>query len=56
MLELADAFCQAQRLLSLARTPQVYEFQNWLLGEVIGQLGGADPRPWRSGPAATQAG
>ncbi len=46
MLDVADAFCRAQRLLSLARTPRQRDFQNWLLGELVNQLEGAAAQPW----------
>lgn len=47
MFELADAFCRAERLLSLQRTPAQRDFQEWVMHEFIGQLRGAEPRPWR---------
>ncbi len=46
MFDVADAFCRAERLLSLARTPAQRSLQNWLLGELIHQLGGASAQPW----------
>lgn len=46
LLELADAFCRAERLLSLATTPQQLEFQRWYLGEFVQQAQGGSPRPW----------
>jgi hypothetical protein len=51
MFDVADAFCRAERLLSLARTPAQRSLQNWLLGELVHQLGGATPQPW-SGPSS----
>ncbi len=47
MFEVADAFCSAERLLALARTPLQREFDLWMLDEVIAQLVGATPRAWR---------
>nr|WP_246283714.1 ATP-binding protein [Nocardioides perillae] len=47
LLELADAFCRAERLLSLARTPLQRDFQRWFLGEFVRQSEGAAPVPWR---------
>ena len=47
LLDLADAFCREERLLSLARTPEQRSFQNWFLGEFVRQSQGRDPRPWR---------
>ncbi|MBD8868291.1 ATP-binding protein [Nocardioides donggukensis] len=46
LLELADAFCREQRLLSLATTPQQQHFQRWYLGEYVRQARGEDPLPW----------
>ncbi len=52
MLDLADEFCRAERLLSVARTPDERAFQNWFLREFVRQAGGEEPRPWSaaSGP------
>lgn len=46
MLDLADEFCRAQRLLSLARTPEQRSFQQWLLGEYVRQARGGAPVSW----------
>ena len=46
MFDVADAFCRAERLLSMARTPGQRDLQNWLLGELVQQLDGAEARPW----------
>lgn len=46
MFDVADAFCSAERLLSLARTPRQRDLHVWLLTELIGQLEGAAPRAW----------
>jgi hypothetical protein len=46
LLDLADEFCQKQRLLSLARTPEQRRFQRWLFGEFVRQQRGEPPRPW----------
>ena len=54
MFDVADAFCRAERLLSLARTPVQRAFHNWLLGELVHQLDGATARPW-TGRADTEA-
>jgi hypothetical protein len=57
MLELADAFCRTERLLSLARTPLQQRFQRWFLGEFVRQGEGLPPTPWaRVRPAADQTG
>ena len=46
LLDLADEFCQKQRLLSLARTDEQRRFQRWLFGEFVRQQRGESPRPW----------
>ncbi|MCY7402543.1 MAG: ATP-binding protein [Nocardioides sp.] len=46
MFDVADAFCRAERLLSLARTPRQRDLHVWLLTELIGQLGGSAPSAW----------
>ncbi len=46
MFDVADAFCRAERLLSIARTPAQRTFHNWMLGELIDQLAGSEARPW----------
>lgn len=48
MFDLADAFCKAERLLSLQRTPDQREFHLWYLGEMVRQLAGERPRSWHS--------
>jgi anti-sigma regulatory factor (Ser/Thr protein kinase) len=55
MFDVADAFCRAERLLSLARTAHQRAFHNWLLGELVHQLDGASAQPWtgRSGDDAS---
>lgn len=50
MFDVADAFCRAERLLSMARTPSQRTFHNWLLGELIHQLAGATAQPWNGHP------
>jgi hypothetical protein len=47
LLDLADAFCRNERLLTLARTPEQVVFQDWLFGEMGRQASGAEPLPWR---------
>ena len=46
LLDLADEFCRAKRLLSLARTPQQREFQQWYFGEFLRQARGESPSAW----------
>ncbi|MDR7252038.1 anti-sigma regulatory factor (Ser/Thr protein kinase) [Nocardioides sp. BE266] len=50
MFDVADAFCRAERLLSMARTPRQRDLQNWLLAELVHQLGGAEATPWAGPP------
>lgn len=51
LLELADAFCREERLLSLARTPEQQQFQRWFLGEFVRQQRGEAPLAWSHTPA-----
>ncbi len=46
LLDLADAFCRQQRLLSLARTPEQRDFQRWFLGEFVRRRAGEPPLTW----------
>ncbi|MFC4784355.1 ATP-binding protein [Nocardioides sp. MAHUQ-72] len=46
LLDLADAFCREERLLSLARTPEQQQFQRWFLGEFVRQSIGESPVAW----------
>jgi hypothetical protein len=50
LLDLADAFCREERLLSLARTPEQRHFQQWFLGEFVRQLRGEAPLAWPDAP------
>ncbi len=54
LLDLADAFCRQERLLTLARTPEQISFQNWMLGEFVRQTSGAEPARWRGPGAASR--
>lgn len=47
LLDLADVFCQHERLLTLARTPEQEAFQDWLFGEFARQAAGHAPQPWQ---------
>ncbi|GAA5147351.1 hypothetical protein GCM10023340_19660 [Nocardioides marinquilinus] len=47
LLDLTDAFCRAERMLSLARSPEQVTFQNWYLGEFVRQERGEEPRAWQ---------
>jgi anti-sigma regulatory factor (Ser/Thr protein kinase) len=46
LLDLADAFCREERLLSLARNPEQRRFQTWFLSEFVRQANGEAPRSW----------
>jgi hypothetical protein len=50
LLDLADAFCREERLLSLARTPEQRHFQQWFLGEFVRQSKGEQPLAWPDAP------
>jgi hypothetical protein len=50
LLDLADAFCREERLLSLARTLEQRRFQQWFLGEFVRQLNGEAPLAWPDAP------
>jgi anti-sigma regulatory factor (Ser/Thr protein kinase) len=47
LLELADAFCRQERLLTLERTTDQIVFQTWMFGEFVRQTRGAAPLRWR---------
>lgn len=46
VLELADAFCRAERLLSVASSSAQRDFTRWYLGEFVSQGRGRPPVPW----------
>jgi anti-sigma regulatory factor (Ser/Thr protein kinase) len=46
LLDLADAFCRNERLLTLARSPELVLFQEWMYGEFVRQTSGETPLPW----------
>ena len=46
MFDLADAFCKAERLLAIQRTPDQRSLHVWWLSECVRQLGGAEPTPY----------
>jgi anti-sigma regulatory factor (Ser/Thr protein kinase) len=46
LLDLADAFCREERLLSLARNPEQRRFQTWFLTEFVRQANGQPPLSW----------
>jgi anti-sigma regulatory factor (Ser/Thr protein kinase) len=52
LLDLADAFCRAERLLSLARTPDQQRFQRWFLSEFVRQQQGQPPLAWQDAPVS----
>lgn len=54
MLEEADEFCRADRLLTLATPEDAAAFRRWYLGEFAAQLAGAPPTPWDAVSATTR--
>jgi hypothetical protein len=56
LLDLADAFCREERLLSLARTPEQRHFQQWFLGEFVRQVHGEAPLAWPDAPEPGRSG
>ncbi len=46
LLDLADEFCRAERLLSLARSAEQRKFQAWFLSEFVRQANGSRPLSW----------
>jgi anti-sigma regulatory factor (Ser/Thr protein kinase) len=56
LLDLADAFCRSERLLTLARTRVLAIFQEWMFGEFVRQTKGVAPTPWHDqGAGLSQA-
>jgi hypothetical protein len=49
LLDLADAFCRNEKMLTLARSAQQVHFQNWMYGEFVRQARGEAPRAWNDG-------
>ena len=52
-----DAYCRAEDLLTLQRTPDQVALQQWVCEEFLRQLQGEPPRPWseyapQDGPSA----
>jgi anti-sigma regulatory factor (Ser/Thr protein kinase) len=52
LLDLADAFCREERLLSLARTPEQQQFQRWFLTEFVRREQGEPPVAWQDAPVS----
>jgi anti-anti-sigma factor len=48
LLDAADDYCRAAALMTVATPPELAALRRWLFGEVIAQLEGAAPTPWRS--------
>ena len=51
LLDLTDDFCRDEKLLSLARTPEQRDFQNWFLHELERQARGEQPSAWTDHPS-----
>jgi hypothetical protein len=43
----ADEFCRRGDLLTLATPPDLVAFREWFLGEIVRQIDGSSPNPWR---------
>ena len=56
MFDLADAFCKAERLLSIQRTPEQRAFHIWYLSEYIRQIDGEPPITFRHSDPARSLG
>ena len=54
LLDLADAFCRDQRLLSLARSSEQRAFQRWFLGEFVRQQADEKPLAWHDARLSSQ--
>jgi len=54
LLDLADAFCREERLLSLARSSEQRNFQRWFLGEFVRQQSGEPPLAWHDARVNTR--
>ena len=53
LLDEVDAYCESgEQLLTIVTPPDLREFRTWLFQEVLGQLRGAPPTPWREPTAA----
>jgi hypothetical protein len=46
LLDEADEFCRAGKLLTLPTPPECVTFRRWYLGEFTRQLAGQPPTPW----------
>jgi hypothetical protein len=56
LLEQADVFCEEQRLLTLAPSPQQQAVRRWYHGEFARQGRGEPPVPWPGGYAVENPG
>lgn len=45
--EAADRYLRSRKLADVATPKESAAFRRWFLGEVVGQLDGAFPKPWR---------
>ena len=48
----ADEFCRRGALLTLATPPEYVAFREWFFGEIVRQLDGNPPTPWRDSGAS----
>ncbi|MBU6533144.1 SpoIIE family protein phosphatase [Streptomyces mayonensis] len=56
VLERAEAAAREERLLVLPALPRVRAFQDWFLGQIVGQLTGARPTAWTVVPREPEIG
>jgi hypothetical protein len=49
----AERYCRDHDLAELVAPPEVAAFRRWFLGEIVAQLDGGFPTPWRGAPSAT---
>ena len=47
LLDEADEFCRRGDLLNVATPAECVELRRWYLGQVVAQIAGAPPTPWR---------
>lgn len=46
LMDEADEFCAAEKMMALERSPTVKRFGLWCPSEFVVQLGGGAPTPW----------
>jgi hypothetical protein len=46
VLDAAEELCGEGHMLTIAPAPDISAFRRWYLGEIVRQLGNAEPTPW----------